>query len=791
MGQFVQESHHPVSPMRPSQPGVVASPWAARLSAPARRFLDYLVGLTLVPTEAVGPFLEGRFDRLHTYAGEVEIGRALVDGGLLTAFQLERVLTGGAHGLLLGNYLVLEQIGSGGMGLVYLGEHRLMRRRVAIKVLPVDDDCHASLRERFYGEMRVLAELNHPNIVQAFDAGDVPAPGPNMPALTYLVMELIAGGDLESYVEHNGPLSVAQACDWVRQASQGLQAAHDLHVVHRDVKPSNLLVDGHGHIKLVDFGLVRQFCSQLTDPRALLGSIEFMAPEQSYDPSAVGPEADIYGLGSTLFWLLTGEAPYPFMRNVGSALRALQRDLPRRLRDLRPDAPRELDDLIARMLSRDPACRPSPPLAISTALALFTIAPLRDQRSAISDQRSAGGSSSLTSDLRPLISGTEPVLVSGSREQVLAALAEDEAGRRRVLIVEDDPFMRELVRDTLAGIGCTCDEVGDGESALAAVARESFDLVLLDLILPGMNGEEVCRRLRENPLQAYLKIIFSGTGGPGELAERMPRGADDCVAKPFDVRQLRARVEHALRVKEGQDRMLAAAEQFRRANRQLELSLEASKADVRQAHDALLFTMAKMAESRDGETPGHLRRLQRYARVLAEEASREGPWAGLVDARFLQRLERCVPLHDIGKIGLPDHVLLKPGALTTAERALVEQHPLIGDRILEALGKEHGDALDFLTMARAIVRHHHERYDGKGYPDKLAGDAIPAAARLVAVADVYDALRRERFHKPAIRHAAAVGVILRSSPGQFDPTLLRAFDACHDQFERIFREVCE
>src|SRR5439155_14377535 len=187
-------------------------------------------------------------------------------------------------------------------------------------------------------------------------------------------------------------------------------------------------------------------------------------------------------------------------------------------------------------------------------------------------------------------------------------------------------------------------------------------------------------------------------GGPAP-----PREADDCLTRPLDPRQLRARAESALRVKEGQDRLLATAEQFRRANRYLELSLEASKADVRQAHDALLFTMAKMAESRDGETPGHLRRLQRYVHVLAEQASRERPWAGLVDSRFLQRLERCVPLHDIGKIGLPDDVLLKPGALTSAERALVEQHPLIGDRILEALAKEHGDALDFLTMARVIV----------------------------------------------------------------------------------------
>ena len=754
-------THPPRQSRRP-----LPAPWGARLPAVSQRFLDELVRLRLLGADAAASFLEARGDRLGEYVGEIELGHALVEASLLTNFQLERVLAGGAHGLILGNYLILEHIGSGGMGLVYLGEHRLMKRRVAIKVLPVDADCHVSLRQRFYAEMRVLAELNHPNIVQAFDAGDVPPPGPNMPALTYLVMELVSGGDLEQYVESHGPLSVPQACDWMRQAAQGLQAAHDMHVVHRDIKPSNLLLAAHGQVKLVDFGLVRQFCSQLTDPRALLGSVEFMAPEQSFDPSGVGPEADIYGLGATLFWLLTGEAPYPFMRNVGGALRALQREPPRRLRELRPDAPPELEDLIDRLLERDPARRPAPPLAVSTALAPFTGA--------------------LPASAAP------PPPVSGAREQLLAAQAAAEAGRRRVLIVDDEAMGRQVVRRVLESIGCYCDEAVDGERALAVADVHPYDLVVLDLELPGIGGAAVCRGLRQRSPQPHLKILaVSGGSDPGDLAETLPHGADDYLVKPFDLRQLKARIEHALFVKEGQDRLLNTTEQFRRAARQLELSLEASKADVRQAHDALLFTMAKMAESRDGETPGHLRRLQRYVRILAGQAARERPWTGLVDARFLQQLERCVPLHDIGKIGLPDDVLLKPASLSPSERTLVEQHPLIGDRILEALGREHGEALDFLTMARSIVRSHHERHNGKGYPDRLAGDAIPAAARLVAVADVYDALRRERLHKSAMSHAGAVSVLLKGSPGQFDPTLLRAFEACHDQFERAYREVCE
>jgi putative two-component system response regulator len=182
--------------------------------------------------------------------------------------------------------------------------------------------------------------------------------------------------------------------------------------------------------------------------------------------------------------------------------------------------------------------------------------------------------------------------------------------------------------------------------------------------------------------------------------------------------------------------------------------------------------------------------LQRYTRLLAEKAAAAEPsWAGLVNSTFLEQLERCVPLHDIGKIGLPESILLKPGKLTAEERSLMETHTVIGDRILRALGQEHGESLVFLGMARSIVRHHHERHDGNGYPDRLLGEATPAAARLVALADVYDALRRQRFHKLALSHAEAARIILHDSHGQFDPVLAKAFMACEHDFERIYREV--
>jgi response regulator RpfG family c-di-GMP phosphodiesterase/tRNA A-37 threonylcarbamoyl transferase component Bud32 len=738
-------------------------PSPSYLHADAHAFLDKIVHLGLLPCEVVDRFLSEREDRVAGYSTDIQIGQALVQAGLLTTYQLERVLAGSTHGLVLGNYRVLDRLGSGGMGVVFLAEHCLMKRRAAVKVLPVDEDCPSSVRQRFYAEMRLLAELRHPHIVMAFDAGEVPPADPSLPHLIYLVMELVEGGDLERLVLDKGPCDVQTACQYIHQAASGLQAAHDRHLVHRDIKPSNILLTSTGRTKLVDFGLARQFCSRLTDPRALVGSVEFMAPEQSHDPSAVGKEADIYGLGATLFWLLTGEPPYPVVRHVGAALRALQEQGPRRLRDLRPDAPAELDHLLAQMMDRNPARRPATPLAVMNALMPFL--------------------QSTTNEIQ-------------STKNAVSSFAFCPAKKCRALIVDDELHVRMLHRVILQSLHIDCVEAKDGASALAAAVSSGpkggpFDLILLDLGLPDMEGYEVCRRLRGCSTNPHLKIIVvSGRGDQNDLAESLPRGADDYIPKPFEPRQLLAKVSYALRIKEAQERIHMLTEQLTLTNQQLQQSLESRGEDVRRAHDALLFTMAKMAESRDGETPGHLRRLQLYTRVLAQKAAHWPPWTGLVEERFLDHLERCAPLHDIGKIGLPDQVLLKPGKLTPDERALVETHPLIGDRILEVLGHEHDPSLEFLGVARAIVRHHHERYDGCGYPDRLAGDAIPAVARLVAVADVYDALRRPRQHKPAMPHAQALEVIQHSS-GQFDPTLLAALALCADEWENIYREISE
>jgi serine/threonine protein kinase len=327
------------------------------LPAGGQAFLDHLVRLNLLSPSVAGDFLRGHAGRLAAFDDAKHTGDALVQASLLSRYQLDRILAGNTHGLVLGNYRVLAQIGAGGMGVVFQGEHALMRRKVAIKVLPVDDGCPAEMLQRFYNEMRVLAQLNHPNIVTAYDSGRIAASA-GLPLLLYLVMELVDGCDLEQYVQRNGRVDIGTACRWICQAGSGLREAHAHGLVHRDVKPSNLLLAKNGQIKLVDFGLVRQFSNGLTDPKATLGTVEYMSPEQATDPSSVGTHADIYALGATLFLLLTGQPPYPPTATMRAAVRQLQEGQPRRLLQMRPDAPPQLDAALSRLLDRDPMRRP-------------------------------------------------------------------------------------------------------------------------------------------------------------------------------------------------------------------------------------------------------------------------------------------------------------------------------------------------------------------------------------------------------------------------------------------------
>jgi putative two-component system response regulator len=366
------------------------------------------------------------------------------------------------------------------------------------------------------------------------------------------------------------------------------------------------------------------------------------------------------------------------------------------------------------------------------------------------------------------------------------------AGSHRVLIVDDQPDVRQICRLALADEGLEVTEVGTGPDALREVGANPYDLVLLDVDLPGMNGEEVMRELRRHPPAPFLKVILlSGRATGDDLSRILLAGADDFLTKPFSLIQLRARVHAALRLKAAQDRTEVLNHDLNAVNAALEASLTAKDGELFDARGALVLAMAKLVEHRSTETGPHLLRVRQYCRILGTAAAATPGFAGRIDAAFVHLLEDAAPLHDVGKVGIPDQVLHKPGPLTSAERRLVERHTVYGADTLAAVARNYNFATGFFQMGIDIARSHHERWDGAGYPDRLDGESIPLAARIVAVADVYDAIRSARVYKPARPHDHAVKVICDESPGHFDPALADVFRTVAPQFEQVFESVGE
>jgi len=704
-------------------------------------------------------------DELRACTDTQSLLSRLVNHTLLTEYQSARVEAGTTFGLILGNYRVLDRLGVGGMGVVFRAEHILMRRQVAIKVLPLGPDQDQRILRRFLTEIRAIAQLQHPNIVAAFDAGQAGSQDANTPVLHFFVMEYVPGQDLEEYVTDNGPQSAAKACDLMHQVASALAEAHNHNLVHRDIKPSNIRITPEGQAKLLDFGLARHFRTGVTEPGVLLGTVDYMAPEQVQDAHGVDIRADLYALGGTLYWCLTGQPPFPSSGNVVRELTARVKQQPPSVRVKRPDLPEELDAVISRLMALSPEDRYATPQAVMRALLPFLRPELRDHL------------------LLPL---GAPLNDRHDPEGENAAV---NTNARRILLVDDQQEIRTFCRCVLQADGFQCDEAKGGLEALEVVKTKPYDLIVLDIDMPDMQGTEVCRRLRENPPSPHLKVLMvSGLNNADTMAKMLLAGADDFVTKPFSVVQLQGRIKASLRLKDAQDRSDLLNQHLLTINHELEQSLGSRDSDLVQARNALVLALAKLVEHRASEKGSHLVRLQRYCRTLAEEAARTPTFAAQLDPNFIEMLECCAPLHDIGKVGLPDHILLKPGKLDADERVIMQAHTLIGADTLQEVLQHHGSALAFLQTAIDITRHHHERFDGHGYPDRLAGSDIPLAARLVAVGDVYDALRCRRPYKPALSHLAALQV-MTGQAGQFDPALMPIVQRCAQQFERIFREL--
>jgi eukaryotic-like serine/threonine-protein kinase len=302
-----------------------------------------------------------------------KLAGVLVIDGLLTHFQAEQIMLGKWRRFTIGKYKVLERLGSGGMGSVYLCEHKLMRRRVAVKVLPTAKANDPSALERFYREARAVAALDHDNIVHAYDIDQDEN-------LHFLVMEYVDGASFQEIIKKTGPMEPLRAAHYIHQAAIGLQHASTAGLVHRDIKPGNILVDREGTVKILDMGLARFFNDEediLTKKydENVLGTADYLAPEQALDSHGVDIRADIYSLGATFYYVLTGRTPF----NEGTVAQKLiwhQTRQPKPIRTLRPQVPEGLAAIIDKMMAKDPAQRYQTPAELAEALAPWTQTPI-------------------------------------------------------------------------------------------------------------------------------------------------------------------------------------------------------------------------------------------------------------------------------------------------------------------------------------------------------------------------------------------------------------------------------
>jgi len=348
-----------------------------------------------------------------------------------------------------------------------------------------------------------------------------------------------------------------------------------------------------------------------------------------------------------------------------------------------------------------------------------------------------------------------------------------------VLIVDDTPenltvmngLLREHYRTKIAN---------NGERALQIAADNPHpDLILLDIMMPGMDGYEVCRRLKRDPRLAAVPVIF--LTAKAEIKDEQAGfdvGGVDYITKPISPSIVLARVSTHLKLK-------AASDFLKDKNAFLETEVQRRTREVQVIQDVTIMAMASLAETRDNETGNHIRRTQNYVLALAKELKSHRRFSAALDDQTIEMLYKSAPLHDIGKVGIPDAILLKPGKLTAEEFEIIKTHTTIGRDTIAAAEKLIDGPSTFLRLAREIAHYHQEKWDGSGYPEGLRGDAIPVSARLMALADVYDALISKRVYKPPFPHEKAVAIITEGSGRHFDPDVVEAFLMIEGQFRSI------
>ena len=348
-----------------------------------------------------------------------------------------------------------------------------------------------------------------------------------------------------------------------------------------------------------------------------------------------------------------------------------------------------------------------------------------------------------------------------------------------VLVVDDTPdnltLMSGLLRDHYH-----VKVANQGEKALKiAQSEKAPDLILLDIMMPGIDGYEVCRRLKAHQVTRDIPVIFlTARSDTDDERLGLALGAVDYITKPISPPILLARVATHLALK-------ATADFLRDKSDYLEREVALRTLEVQAIQDVTIMAMTSLAETRDNETGNHIRRTQLYVKALAEHLRDHPRFAHVLTDRMIDLLYKSAPLHDIGKIGIPDSILLKPGKLTVEEFEVMKTHTTLGRNAIEDAERRLGMRVAFLSVSKEIAYSHQEKWDGSGYPEGLKGDAIPVSARLMAVADVYDALISKRVYKPAFSHDQACTTIVKGRGTHFDPDMVDAFVEIAEDFRSI------
>jgi response regulator RpfG family c-di-GMP phosphodiesterase len=714
------------------------------IANPAQITLAWLLDSLILLPEEWDELPERERDALHHIESTDDLLARLVRLHLLTQFQADAVRDDSGEDLILGNYRILDVLGQGGMGTVYRAEHLQLRRQVALKLMARAVESNPRLLHRFYSEARAVARLQHPNITTCFDAGRSVPTSPGSPPRDYFVMEMISGQDLYSLISDKGPLPPHRACHLFRQIADALAEAHRHDLVHRDIKPSNIVITPDWQAKVLDFGLARVPNKNMTEAGTLLGTVGYMAPEQARDPHGVDARADLWSLGATLYWTLTGKEPYP---ETGNPVRDLHRRFtttPDPVRVVRPEIPLELSDLVCRLMENDPDKRFASARAVATALTGFTL-------------------------------WLPSVAMSNAPSRAPSA-------RERILIVDDEPSIRHWLR-LLLKTQYDVSEAEDAEQALAEMAKHAPDVVIADVNLPGLSGPELVEQIRASlPDRRKVKIILVSGAMPADaLGGLAATGADDFLAKPFTSTEVLSRVKTLLLRRHSRNVAESSAGILRTRLTQVETPAPARPSA---GAEILSYTVSRLLVETNLVTEGHWQRVIRYVRALAAAVPETGEYARLKDASYLDLLAAVSPVYDVGLLGLPRHVLLKPDKLDSDERGVVQTHTTAGADVLLTVAEKFAAEMPSLTLAAELARSHHERWDGTGYPDMLAGADIPLSARMLAIVAVYEALRSRRPHRPSLSHIRAVKMISECT-GEFDPVLLEAFVNSAARFDQI------